>query len=197
MIRNILIVAFGVSSILPTSAVSEPMPHGADLTSPAAPTTPASTNTPYEAPLQECDSGNVIPGSYLVVLNLEYSLEQHERTIGIDLSTVIDWKDSEGAFDAGGVYSATINNSTLTAVRKDEGVVVVYCNERVILMDPLDSESPTPVQGLPPSETLVARWPEDADYDQDGEGETDCGQPFKSSLTCFSGDDEGWTTRMT
>ncbi|KAG6355161.1 hypothetical protein INS49_004242 [Diaporthe citri] len=100
---------------------------------------------PFQSPrLIGCDSEDVIPGEYMVILKGGYPLEQHMEGIGTDLSSSIDWVSSASP-SLGTSYSATFDNATLTAVLKDAGVRLVECN-REMRFEPL--EPAIPVQEL-------------------------------------------------
>lgn len=75
---------------------------------------------PYEAPLLACDAPDVIQGQYMVCLRHGCSLEKHEETIGIDLSSSIDLTFPEDSLH-GLSYGGKLDDATLEAVRKDAG----------------------------------------------------------------------------
>lgn len=82
---------------------------------------------PYEAPLRNCESPDMIPGEYIVYLKRGYSLEQHEETIGIDLSSSVEGtfpEDSRHGF----IYGGKLSDAVLEAVRNDAGVNFVECD---------------------------------------------------------------------
>lgn len=82
---------------------------------------------PYEAPLLYCDIGDPILGDYTVFLARGYSLEQHQKVIGIDLSSSIQrvFRLPEGID-----YGAKLDDSTLATIREDTGVNFVQCDQR-------------------------------------------------------------------
>lgn len=124
MLRKAIFIAFNISFLLFVPALSSITAcEGESICLP----------TPYEVPLLGCDSEDVIPGEYMVVLNAGYSLEQHKRTVGIDLSTSIYSADPYGSSRHGGGYSARFSNGTLAAVRSDGGVMLVECNRKLIV----------------------------------------------------------------
>lgn len=129
MFRKTVLVAFGVSFILLTSTLLGTT-RGADFISWAAQMAQAN-HGPYEAPLKNCDVENIVPRSYSVFLKRGYSLEQHKETIGIDLSSSIEYIWPETSRH-GLYYAANLDDTTLAIVRRDPGVYQVECDEKVM-----------------------------------------------------------------
>lgn len=83
---------------------------------------------PFQAPrLVGCDSEDVIPGEYMVILKSGYPLEQHMEAIGTDISSSIGRVNS-ALPRLGILYEATFDNATLAVILKDSGVKLVECN---------------------------------------------------------------------
>lgn len=137
MFRQALLVAFGVTIVLIVTDLLGRPTRRAPYIPKLIQSIRAIREDPFQAPrLVGCDSDDVIPGEYMVILKGGYPLEQHTATIGADLSSSIDWVSS--AFPHLGVsYSATFDDATLAAVLKDVGVKLVECN-RKLTFEPLE-----------------------------------------------------------
>lgn len=92
-----------------------------------------------------CNGQDVIPGQYVVILARGYTLEQHQETIGIDLSSSMSLS-RPGDTSLGPSYTADLEDATLAVVRKDVGVELVGCN--IETSDSISFESTVPVQKL-------------------------------------------------
>lgn len=133
MCRQTFVVVFCVSFILIiTDLLGRPTrrpPPRLDLTQ----STRAIHEDPFKPPyLTGCNSENVIPGKFWVILKHGYSLEQHTETIGTNTSSSI--YSVTPAFEKsrlGVLYGATLNNATLAAVLNDFGVKLVECDRSI------------------------------------------------------------------
>lgn len=133
MCRQTFVVLFGVSFILiitdllgrPTRRPSPMLEHTAS--------TQVIHEDPFQAPyLTGCNSENVIPGKYWVMLKHGYPLEQHMETIGTETSSSIHSVSPASENSCLGVlYGATLDNATLIAVLNDFGVKLVECDRSI------------------------------------------------------------------
>ncbi|KAI7773508.1 hypothetical protein LA080_010551 [Diaporthe eres] len=158
MCRRTLLVLFGVSFILIMTDV-----HGRPMRS-ALPipmltqTTQDIHKDPFQAPhLEACDSENVIPGKYTVILKHGYPLEQHKETIGANLSSSIAWV-ARAIAHIPLHYSATLDNATLAVVLEDVGVNWVECNCELEPEPRFEPETPVPYLERMPMLTSPGGW---------------------------------------
>lgn len=97
---------------------------------------PETYEDPFQAPrLLGCDSEDVIPGKYMVLLKHGYSLEQHMDTIGRGLNSSVDWVADATSSFGDGYYVATFDKATLAAVLEDFGVNIVECDAYIKFLD--------------------------------------------------------------
>lgn len=142
MFRQTLLNAFGFSLILVISGLmgegtrnALPIPRVTQITQ-------AIHEDPFGVPhLVVCDSEDVVPVLYTVMLKRGYPLKQHIRTTGIDLKLSLNWV-SPASSEPGLIYTATLDNSTLAVVLKDCGVHLVECHRTSRLADTVKSLIP-------------------------------------------------------
>jgi hypothetical protein len=90
----------------------------------------AGNNASYKAPLFGCDipKESLIKDDYQVFLHKGYSLDEHKRLVGnaVDFNSAIQRVDNETKYH-GVLYTATLNQDALAAVRAEFGVDFVVC----------------------------------------------------------------------
>lgn len=92
---------------------------------------------PYEAPMYNCDSPDVVKGSYFVFLHKGCTLKQHKRAIGITFESKIVFESREN-YRFGPLYCVRgIRNVDLQKIRADIAVDLVKC-DRLIPDDPMN-----------------------------------------------------------
>ncbi|TVY27984.1 hypothetical protein LHYA1_G003487 [Lachnellula hyalina] len=93
----------------------------------------------YRAPLHNCDYESLVPNSYVIYLTPGHSLEQHSEAVGKDMKPLV-----HHVFD---MYTEKVvyvgrpvDGSLLEAIRADEGVELVECEDEPQLDDELEKE---------------------------------------------------------
>lgn len=85
------------------------------------------------APLYGLEHDTRIPDEYIVMFNPGYTLHQHFESIGMDLSNATVFQPfSEG-------YLANLDETLLTHIRLDPGVLFVETHITVQLIEPIES----------------------------------------------------------
>lgn len=85
------------------------------------------------APLYGLEHDTRIPDEYIVMFNPGYTLQQHFESIGMDLSNATVFQQfSEG-------YLANLDDTLLTHIRLDPGVLFVETHITVQLIEPIES----------------------------------------------------------
>lgn len=97
------------------------------------------TPTSYRAPLHNCDYESLVPNSYVIYLTPGHSLEKHSEAVGKDIKPfvhhVFDMYTEKVVY-----VGRPVDGGLLEAIRADEGVELVECEDEPQLDDGLEKE---------------------------------------------------------